>query len=370
MRRLQFLSTHRAWFTVFVIAVGCAEQSVPRTPALSPEKSAAKSESDVQPAEFDQNASSAVATSTQDGSLSEAQARRGAGTAAGRAEEIVELLESAKYKSQTEDSAGADQDYLQAGELAERLLDLRSELTRKELRITAIASYLQARALARSSEPQQALTAIERAFAAGFEDLERLDQDAELSLVRALPEFDAFRAAHETRLAAETRNEIQRQIESFAPYPLEFRLPNLDETEVASTEFRGKVVVLAFWGTWCIKCQAEVPALNRLQTAYGERGVQVIGLSYEEAEDNAAAVERIRKFQESNPVEYLCLLGDEATRDQVQPPDDGPPEWVFPVTLILDQQGRVRLHFTGEVSYRRLEAAVQSLLESEPADHE
>lgn len=369
MRRIRCSPGCCVRLSVIILAIGCHRDPAPRSRASSPDHSAANAVSTEAAAATD-GANPSVGQldpwSAVPSNVDEAARRPAAAT--GPAEEIVELLESANYKSQTDDNEGADADYLQAGRLGAGLLERRSELSREELRIAAIASFFQARVLARNAEPEQALAAIERSFAAGFEDLERLDQDEELSPVRALPTFAAFRTALESRLVAETRRQIQQRLQAFDPYPLEFRLPNLEGTEVASSEFRGKVVVLTFWGTWCVKCQAEVPILNRLQTAYGARGVQVVALSYEETDDNAAAVERIRKFQESRPLEYVCLLGDDQVRDQVRPPDDAPPEWVFPVTLLLDPQGRVRLHFTGEVAYRRLESAVHLLLQGEQSE--
>lgn len=367
MRPISFSPIGCVSLAAIIFVIGCQRNPVPRSQASSPGNVAAKTVS----SESAANGTNPFAAQVEPpvaASQGKPDGERGPAPTTIPAEEIVELLETARYKLESDDQAGADADYQQAGQLAARLLAHRTELTRKELRIAGIASYFQARVLARSTEPEQALAAIERAFAAGFEDLERLDQDEELSPVRALPTFAAFRTALESRLVAETRLQIQQQLKEFEAYPLHFRLPNLEGTEVASSEFRGKVVVLTFWGTWCVKCQAEVPILNRLQTAYGERGVQVVALSYEETDDNAAAVERIRKFQESRPMEYVCLLGDEQVRDQVRPPDDAPPEWVFPVTLLLDPQGRVRLHFTGEVAYRRLESAVQLLLEGEQSE--
>lgn len=282
--------------------------------------------------------------------------------------EIVEHLESAKYKTQTGDRDGVQEEYRHAGRLAAELQQRYPELTRQERRICSIVSYYRARTLA-GETPEAAMAAISHAVELGFDDLERLDTDSELAPLRQVPDYAESRRKWAARAAQIARAEIRKKLAAFEPYAVDFRLPNLESRDVRLADFRGKVVVLAFWGTWCVQCEAEIPTLVKLQEEYGPRGVQVIGLTYEEIDDPQAIVPQVREFLKTHPVNYPCLIGDDAVRDQVRPADDSPPEWVFPTTLVLDQSGQVRLHFTGSVSFGKLEAAVSELLKDGSAEN-
>src|SRR5262245_58470867 len=77
---------------------------------------------------------------------------------------------------------------------------------------------------------------------------------------------------------------LQNQKDSPATAPEMKSLPALNLQDfngkaVSSDQFKGSVLVLDFWATWCGPCVAEIPALNRLQQQYGEKGVKVIGVT-------------------------------------------------------------------------------------------
>lgn len=120
-------------------------------------------------------------------------------------------------------------------------------------------------------------------------------------------------------------------------------------------DYRGQVVVLDFYATYCPPCKDEIPHLVTLQRRYGAQGFKVIGLNVGGAEDQAKVPEFVREldiqYELANPDEdtvNLFLTGNTA----------------IPQTLVFDRRGRLVEHFTGfdtEVA-SRLEDAVRNAL--------
>src|SRR5450756_1594368 len=81
----------------------------------------------------------------------------------------------------------------------------------------------------------------------------------------------------------------------------DFTLLDLNNNKVSLSDFRGKVVVLNFWATWCPPCIAEAPDLVEVSNAYKDKGVQFIGVS----DDDVSALE---KFVNDYGIEYPILL--------------------------------------------------------------
>src|SRR5690242_2478146 len=84
-----------------------------------------------------------------------------------------------------------------------------------------------------------------------------------------------------------------------------WELQNVDGHTVRSADFKGKVVILDFWATWCPPCRAEIPGLIELQKQYGKQGLAVIGVSVDQ--DGASAV---KAFAQKFGMNYPVLLAD------------------------------------------------------------
>ena len=74
--------------------------------------------------------------------------------------------------------------------------------------------------------------------------------------------------------------------------PPQFSGSTLDDRQLSMTEYRGTVIVLNFWATWCLECRSEMPALERLQREFSSRGLAIIGVN---ARENKGAVRRYAK---------------------------------------------------------------------------
>lgn len=119
-----------------------------------------------------------------------------------------------------------------------------------------------------------------------------------------------------------------------------------DGNEVGLADFRGEVVLLNFWATWCIPCLAEMPALDRLQAAQGQEGLVVIALS----QDRAGAPAVVRFYEEydfGNLGVYVDPEGKVAGAFEIG---------VLPTTLLIDRDGNVVGQLVGAAEWDSAEA--------------
>jgi thiol-disulfide isomerase/thioredoxin len=113
-------------------------------------------------------------------------------------------------------------------------------------------------------------------------------------------------------------------------------LKDLEGTAQPLQSFRGKVVVLNFWATWCEPCRAEMPSLNKLRQSFEGKPVVVLAVNVGEGEG------RIKEFLGKVPVEFPVLLDRDAAASKA---------WkvrMLPATFILDREGRIRYSHAGE----------------------
>ncbi len=96
------------------------------------------------------------------------------------------------------------------------------------------------------------------------------------------------------------------------------------------TDFRGKVLLLNLWATWCSSCREEMPSLDRLQAKLGGRNLEVLALSIDHAGPQA-----VRDFFREFDVKHLLLYIDPAAKTPTALGVLG-----IPATLLIDQQGR------------------------------
>jgi thiol-disulfide isomerase/thioredoxin len=128
---------------------------------------------------------------------------------------------------------------------------------------------------------------------------------------------------------------------------------------VSLADYRGKVVIVDFWGTWCPPCRDEIPHLVSLYHTYHEAGLEIIGVNYEQVPREQAS-ELVKKFVAGLHIPYVCVMGDGRTQRQV-PGLSG-----YPTTLFIDRAGKVRFMLSGYTPQEALEAVVSALL-AEPA---
>jgi thiol-disulfide isomerase/thioredoxin len=119
-----------------------------------------------------------------------------------------------------------------------------------------------------------------------------------------------------------------------------------DGNQVSLADFRGKVVLLNFWATWCIPCLQEMPALDRLQAALGDAGLEVVALSQDR--DGVPAVVRFyEKYDFGNLGVYVDPKAAVAGAFKVN---------VLPTTIIIDRDGNAVGQLVGDAEWDAPEA--------------
>jgi thiol-disulfide isomerase/thioredoxin len=279
--------------------------------------------------------------------------------------------------SQTDDPKKAYPKYKDGAGYARTLRDAYDDLSPDELALVASFLYNEACAYGIDDDADKALASLLEAVDAGFADADQLAKDADLALLRDRPEFKelqdrvvqkseerAREEAEQARAAEEqTLEEVKRQLAKAETFPFDFTLNDLDDEPVSLADYKGKVVIVDIWGTWCPPCRMEIPHFIELKKRYADKGFDIVGINYESSDDDQAK-EAIADFVKENGINYKCVLGDEETQRQV-PEFEG-----FPTTLFIDRAGKVRLKLVGLHPLAALECVVKELLADEAAPAE
>ncbi|MCK9380211.1 MAG: TlpA family protein disulfide reductase [Sulfuritalea sp.] len=118
-------------------------------------------------------------------------------------------------------------------------------------------------------------------------------------------------------------------------------------------QWRGKVLVVNYWATWCPPCLEEMPGFSRLQDKYRDKGVQFVGISI----DNAA---KILEFEKTTPVSYPLLIGDIGVMEKSAAL--GNTRQALPFTAVFDRQGRLSATKLGRFTEADLERELIELM--------
>lgn len=139
-----------------------------------------------------------------------------------------------------------------------------------------------------------------------------------------------------------------------SPVAPDVELSALDGKKLSLKSFRGQVVLLNFWATWCVPCRTEIPELNSLQTDFAASGLSIIGVSWDDSREG------ILQFQRELPQSYSVVLNGENLQDQFSGIRS------LPFTVVIDRQGRVRQTIIGARDRAGFEAVVKPLLAEAP----
>src|SRR5712691_5615046 len=131
----------------------------------------------------------------------------------------------------------------------------------------------------------------------------------------------------------------------------QFALKDSSGNTVGLKNYRGKVVLLDFWATWCTGCKKEIPWFSEFQRTYGAQGLAVVGVSMDEGGWNV-----VKPFLAETHVPYRMLLGDDPTAQRYGIQN-------LPDTFLIDRQGRVAAaYMAGLVDKDDVEANIKELL--------
>lgn len=126
---------------------------------------------------------------------------------------------------------------------------------------------------------------------------------------------------------------------------------DLHGTDQRLSQWRGKVVVVNFWATWCPPCREEIPGLIDVQQRLGPKGVQIVGIAIDSAD-------KTREFAANIGINYPIVVGGMETIDLAR--SLGNKTGGLPFTVILDRRGNVAGTHLGLMTTAQIEAAIRS----------
>jgi peroxiredoxin len=137
-----------------------------------------------------------------------------------------------------------------------------------------------------------------------------------------------------------------------------WRLADVDGKTVTSDQFKGKVVVLDFWATWCPPCKAEIPGYVELQKKYAAEGLVIVGVSKDDEGPGRPAL--VRKFMESRGINYTVVFTSDAIEAALGGID------AIPTTYIIDRDGNIRNKKVGAEPTADYEKQILAVLRPAP----
>lgn len=118
-----------------------------------------------------------------------------------------------------------------------------------------------------------------------------------------------------------------------APAP-DFALKDMSGNLVRLSDFKGKVVLIEFWATWCPPCKMAIPELNELQARHAGSNLVILGISIDESR------EIVQDFMEDNEISYTVLFDDQNLVEKYG-------VYTIPTALVIDPQGNIVEHHLG-----------------------
>ncbi|GAG07168.1 unnamed protein product, partial [marine sediment metagenome] len=130
-----------------------------------------------------------------------------------------------------------------------------------------------------------------------------------------------------------------------------FTLQDLNGKNVSLSDFRGKVVVLDFWATWCPPCVKEIPHFIELYEQYKDKGFEIVGISLDRA-----GISVVKSFVQKYQIKYPIMMTD----GRVDKAFGGIPS--IPTTFLIDSAGNISKKYVGYNSKAVFEADIKKLL--------
>ena len=131
----------------------------------------------------------------------------------------------------------------------------------------------------------------------------------------------------------------------------QFKLTDINGRTVRLSDYRGKVVLINFWATWCPPCRAEMPDLVQLQRDYAKQGLQIIGITYPPETKT-----RVRRFARSLKVNYPIILGTREIKARYSS------EETLPLTVVINRNGAISEIISGILLPEEFDEKIKPLL--------
>jgi peroxiredoxin len=134
------------------------------------------------------------------------------------------------------------------------------------------------------------------------------------------------------------------------PVAPDFTLPQVDGPSLTLSSYRGRVVLLDFWATWCVPCREEIPRFVELQDKYRAQGLQIIGVSMDDSADP------VRTFAQQFHMNYPIVMGNAKIGEQYGG------VLGLPIAFLLDRDGRIVKKHIGATAAEVFNKEIATLL--------
>jgi peroxiredoxin len=136
----------------------------------------------------------------------------------------------------------------------------------------------------------------------------------------------------------------------FGEAPPDFDLRDTDGLDLRLLNYRGKVILLNFWATWCRGCQTEIPWLVDFENQYGKSGLQVIGISMDDG-----GWKLVSQYLDANNLNYPVVIGNGDLADKYDVS-------AMPMTILIGRNGKIAGVSAGVIDRETAEQQIQKLL--------
>jgi peroxiredoxin len=141
---------------------------------------------------------------------------------------------------------------------------------------------------------------------------------------------------------------------SAKPANLDFTFKDLQGKSVTLSDYKGKVLLLDFWATWCPPCRKEIPGFIELYNTYKSRGLVVIGVSMDDTDD----IPDVKRYAAQIKMNYPILLGF-GREDDLKPAFG---ELPLPTSFVIGRDGRICARHDGLTTKEQVEREIAALL--------
>jgi cytochrome c biogenesis protein CcmG/thiol:disulfide interchange protein DsbE len=133
-----------------------------------------------------------------------------------------------------------------------------------------------------------------------------------------------------------------------------FEVEDLEGKPLSLAQYKGKVVLLMFWATWCRPCRVEIPYLNSLQEEYGKKHLAVISLSVDNPKRMPPA--KLAEFAKRNNINYRVAMAPAKITQAYGGARN------IPTSFLIDRKGKLRVRFVGSHRKEDFEKEIKALL--------
>jgi cytochrome c biogenesis protein CcmG/thiol:disulfide interchange protein DsbE len=152
---------------------------------------------------------------------------------------------------------------------------------------------------------------------------------------------------------------VKLSVADAKPAP-EISLKDLDGKDISLAQYRGKVVLVNFWATWCEPCQVEIPWLIEMQQKYAAKGFTILGIAMDE--EGASVVtpwvqkERFKVNGSPSQMNYPIVIGNDAAADKFGG------LLGYPTSVLVNRDGKIIKRITGIISPDEISKSIESQL--------